>query len=147
MYSNTNIQDDDFIAQLENCTLPEDKFHHADHLRAAWLYLTRFTVTDALARFSKTLGRYAASLGKPDRYHETITWAYLLLLNERIQRQPVSSWQQFAALHSDLFDWKNSVLFRYYRQDALHSDLARRIFLMPDKLASGQSTPQAALEV
>ena len=50
--------------------------------------LTRFPAAEALARFSKVLRRYAASLGKADRYHETITWAYLLLLNERIRRGP-----------------------------------------------------------
>lgn len=35
--------------------------------------------------------------------------------------------------HADLFDWKNSILLRYYRPETLHSDLARRIFLMPDR--------------
>ena len=82
------MSDEEFIAQLEAGTLPEDQFHHADHLHAAWLYLTRFPAAEALARFSKVLRRYAASLGKADRYHETITWAYLLLLNERIRRGP-----------------------------------------------------------
>src|SRR2546430_17709773 len=82
------MSDEEFIAELEGGTLPEDQFHHADHLHAAWLYLTRFPAAEALARFSKVLRRYAASLGKADRYHETITWAYLLLLNERIRRGP-----------------------------------------------------------
>jgi len=36
------MSDEDLIAQLESCTLPEDQFHHAGHLHAAWLYLTRF---------------------------------------------------------------------------------------------------------
>jgi hypothetical protein len=128
------MTDDDFIAQLEACTLPEDRFHHAGHLHAAWLYLTRFPATEAIAKFSEALRRYATSLGKADRYHETITWAYLLLLNERIQlSEPTTSWEQFTAAHSDLFDWRNSILLRYYRPETLRSDLARRVFLMPDR--------------
>lgn len=79
------MNDTDLISQLEACTLPADQFHHAEHLRAAWLYLTRLPPAEAIARFSKALRSYGGSLGKPDRYHETITWAYLLLLNERIQ--------------------------------------------------------------
>lgn len=127
------MSDDDFIAQLEACTLPEDQFHHADHLHAAWLYLMQFSATDAITRFSKALRSYAASLGKADRYHETITWAYLLLLNERIRRsEPSATWEQFAAAHPDLFDWKNSILLRYYRRETLDSALARQTFLMPD---------------
>src|SRR5258708_30182341 len=99
------MSDEEFIAQLEAGTLPEDRFHHADHLHAAWLYLTRFPAPEAIARFSQALRSYAASLGKPDRYHETITWAYLLLLNERIRRTaPAASSEQFAAAHADLFD-------------------------------------------
>jgi len=131
------MSDNDFISQLEACTLPEDQFHHIDHLRAAWLYLTRFPATEAIARFSQALRAYAASLGKAERYHETITWAYLVLLNERIRRsEPIGTWEQFAAAHPDLFDWKNSILLKYYRPETLHSELARQVFLMPDRFCA-----------
>ncbi len=129
------MTDDDFIAQLEACTLPEDRFHHADHLHAAWLYLSRFPASEAIARFSQALRSYAASLGKADRYHETITWAFLLLLNERIHgSEAAATWEQFAAAHRDLFEWKNSILLNYYREETLQSELARRVFVMPDRL-------------
>lgn len=129
------MSDDDFIARLEACTLPEERFHHADHVRAAWLYLTRFPRVEAIARFSESLRRYTTSLGKPDRYHETITWAYLLLVNERMHRsQSIVTWEQFATAHPDLFDWKNSILLRYYNEQTLRSELARSVFVMPDRL-------------
>lgn len=130
------MNDDDFLAQLEAGTLPENNFHHADHLYAAWLYLTRFPVTEAIARFSEVLRSFVKSLGKPERYHETITWAYLLLLHERIRRsEPAATWDQFAAAHPDLIDWKNSVLLKYYRPETLYSQLARDVFLMPDRIS------------
>lgn len=129
------MSDDDFIAHLEACTLPEDRFRHADHLHAAWLYLSRFPPAEAIARFSESLRCYTKSLGKPGRYHETITWAYLLLLNERMHcSQSIVTWKQFAAAHPDLFDWKNSILLRYYNEQTLRSELARRVFVMPDRL-------------
>ncbi len=132
---NGRMSDHDLIAQLEACTLPEDRFHHYDHLHAAWMYLTRFPAAEAIARFSQALRSYTASLGKANRYHETITWAYLLLLNERVRRsESVTTWEQFAAAHPDLFDWKNSILLRYYREETLQSELARRVFVMPDRL-------------
>jgi hypothetical protein len=126
--------DNDLIAQLEACTLPADQFHHADHLRAGWLYLSRFPAPEAIARFSRTLRCYTASLDQSDRYHETITWAFLLLLNERIQRRgPAMDWEQFRAAHPDLFNYENSILLRYYHKETLQSDVARRVFLMPDR--------------
>jgi hypothetical protein len=127
------MSDDEFIARLEACTLPEAHFHHVDHLRAAWLYLTRFPASDAIAKFSEVLRCYVTSLGKADRYHETITWAYLLLMNERIHRSQPATWEQFTAAQSDLFDRKNSILLRYYREETLQSELARRVFVMPDR--------------
>jgi hypothetical protein len=127
------MSEEDLIAQLENCTLPEDRFHHTDHLHAAWLYLTRFPASEAMAKYSKALRSYTASLGKAGRYHETITGAYLFLLNECILRsEPAAAWEQFAAAHPDLLDWQNSILLRYYRPETLKSDLARQVFLMPD---------------
>jgi hypothetical protein len=128
------MSDDDFLSQLEACILPEDRFHHADHLHAAWLYLSRLPLPEAIARFSQVLRNYAASRGRADRYHETITWAYLLLLNERMRRsEPNTTWEQFAAAHPDLFDWKNSILARYYRPETLESQVAREVFVMPDR--------------
>ena len=128
------MSDDEFLEQLESCTLPDERFHHADHLHAAWLYLTRFPVIEAIGRFSQALRQYAGHLGKADRYHETITWAFLLLVNERIERsRPVSTWPEFADRNPDLFDWKNSILRRYYQPATLESPLARRVFLMPDR--------------
>ena len=125
-------EDEEFLARLEDGTLPPECFHHADHVRAAWLYLTRLPTAEAIARFSRTLRAYAASLGKADRYHETITWAYLLLVNERIGRGEAANWEEFRAANPDLLDWKDSVLTRYYRKETLGSDLARRVFVMPD---------------
>jgi hypothetical protein len=131
------MKEDDLLAELEACTLPEDRFHHTDHVRAAWMYLNRFSTPAAIEKFSKALQSYAASKGKPDRYHETITWAYVLLINERIGRSDaVATWEQFAAVNADLFDWKNSILLKYYRKETLASDLARQVFLMPDAMNS-----------
>jgi len=131
---------DDLVAALEDCTLPADRFHHADHLHAAWTYLRRFPAAEAIREFSRTLRLSTASLGKADRYHETITWAYLLLLNERIHRldqergDQEATWEEFSHANQDLFDWKEPLVRRYYRKETLGSDFARSVFVMPDKL-------------
>ena len=76
----------------------------------------------------------AASKGNPALYHETITWAYLLLIHERKARgESDETWEQFAARNPDLLSWKPSVLDGYYREETLASELARRVFVMPDR--------------
>ena len=68
----------------------------------------------------------------PRLYHETITWAFLLLIAERLAANPCQHWEPFAAANQDLLVWKPSILERYYSKELLASDLARRTFLMPD---------------
>jgi hypothetical protein len=68
------MSDDEFIAAFENCTIPNESFHHADHVRMAFLYLSRYPVLEALQRFSASLTNFAAAHGKPHLYNETVTW-------------------------------------------------------------------------
>jgi hypothetical protein len=128
------MTDEEFMARFEDGSLAGESFHHADHVKMAFLYLCRYPALEALDRFSSALVRFAEAKGKPRLYHETITWAFLLLIRERMARagQP-QNWVQFAANNTDLLSWKENILQKYYRRETLSSDLARKIFLFPDK--------------
>ena len=126
--------DEEFIEGFENCTLAGESFHHRDHVRVVWLYLRSYSVLETLARFSEGLKRFAKANGKPILYHETITWAYVFLIHERMARNgPEQSWAEFVEANADLFDWRNNLLKTYYRDETLRSEIARRIFVFPDK--------------
>ena len=128
------MNNSDFLAAFEDGTLPEDRFHHPDHVRAAWLLLREEPPAAALARYSSALRRFAAAKGRTQLYHETITWAYVLLINERVQRSGGRlDWEEFAAANPDLLTWRPSVLDRYYTPETLGSDLASRAFVLPDR--------------
>ena|ERR1700733_60023 len=127
------MSDDEFIASFENDTLDNGAFHHADHVRMAFLYLSRYPVLEALQRFSTSLASFATAKGKPELYHETITWAFLLLIRERMARSPSpQTWHQFANGNPDLLNWKDNILKKYYRDETLSSELAKCVFLFPD---------------
>jgi hypothetical protein len=128
------MEDEEFIERFEACTLRNDSFHHRDHVRAVWLFLRRYPVLEALVRFSEGLKRFAAAHGKANLYHETITWVYVFLIHERMERDGRDqNWQEFMERNADLFDWTNSILKSYYRDETLRSELARKIFVFPDK--------------
>jgi len=123
----------EFIERFEDCSLPAEGFHHREHVRIVWLYLQRYPLLETLTRFSESLKRFAAANGKPNLYHETITWAYAFLINERMERNGrAQSWEDFVLKNADLFDWKNSVLKSYYHEETLRSELARKTFVFPD---------------
>jgi hypothetical protein len=119
----------DLVARFEDCTLPAEEFPHEAHVYVAWCYLRESPLATAAPRFIEHLKRFAAANGKPGLYHETITWAYLVLVNERMAE---GSWEEFRAANGDLLTFHPSVLARYYRAETLGSPRARATFLMPD---------------
>ncbi|HEV2315777.1 MAG TPA: hypothetical protein VGR94_10755 [Candidatus Acidoferrales bacterium] len=128
------MTDDEFMTNFESGTLPNESFHHRDHVRMAFLYLCRYPPLQALERFSAALARFVAANGKPQLYNETITWAFMFLIRERLARTGWDqTWKEFSAANADLLTWKDNVLKKYYREETLASDLAKTVFLFPDK--------------
>lgn len=136
MNATEELTDEELLTGFIETTLPKELFHHRQHVRAAWLFVRRDGMPDALREFSEALRRFADAKGATMLYHETITWAYLLLIHERQQRNPATHWTTFAAENEDLLVWKPSILDTLYRADTLWSDLARRTFVMPDRVAA-----------
>lgn len=127
--------DEVLIAQFENGSLPLECFHHSVHVQIVFLYLCRFPVLEVLARFPAALTRYAEAHGKSGLYHQTITWAYIFLIRERMVRaNRPQTWAEFQAENQDLLSWKNNILNKYYRAETLSSQLAKDAFLFPDKV-------------
>ena len=127
------MTDQELIEQFEDGTLPIEGFHHREHVRTAFLYLTKYPVLEALQIFSRTLRRFAETRGKPQLYHQTITWAYIFLIQERMARAgSKQSWEEFARDNPDLLVWNDGILTRFYRSETLTSELARTVFLLPD---------------
>ena len=129
-----HVADDALALAFEKGALPPGAFHHRHHVRTAWIFLERLPVLEVLARFTAGLRRLAAAAGKPGLYHETITWAYVLLVHERRAAARGEDWPAFAARNPDLLAWKPSVLeARYYREETLWSARARETFVLPDR--------------
>jgi len=124
------MTDEEFIRALESCTLPQDEFAHAGHVRAAYLYFKSGDFAATLARMRRAIRGYAASLGKPERYHETITVAYTALIQQYLyERGDAGNWVAFAGAAPELF--QPELLLRFYSRSQLESDLAREVFLLP----------------
>lgn len=138
----TPICDDDhaLVRTFEAGREPDGGFHHREHVRVAWYYLQQYALPEALSRFSGALRAFAAAQGKPNLYHETITVAYILFINERLDGAARNlPWEAFADGHPELLAWKPSLLDRYYSEGTLRSDRARRTFVLPEKVDSRSS--------
>jgi hypothetical protein len=123
----------ELIRRFERGLEPSDEFHHADHVRLAFAYLCEYPVLQALEKFAGALKRFAVARGKAQLYNETVTCAYFFLIRGRMARCEGMGWEEFARENSDLLIWKDGILSRYYREATLKSDLARAVFVLPDK--------------
>jgi hypothetical protein len=123
----------DLIHCFESDAVPDVSFHHDEHVRLAFAYLCEFPVLQALEKFASALKRFAAARGKAQLYNETVTFAYLFLIRERMARNGGADWEEFACRNPTLLIWKDGILTHYYRESTLKSDLARNVFVLPDK--------------
>ena len=99
----------------------------------------RLPLLHALAEFRRLLIGFATQHGKPNLYHETVTFACLLLVYERMARNPaITEWERFARENSDLLSWRHGPFFQFYGANVLTDRLARFCFVPPES-AAGRS--------
>ena len=119
----------DELLALETGAVDPAMFPHSEHVRLGYEMLGRYSFGEAVARFSRGLRLLAAKGGRPERYHETITVAFLALIGERRAQREHHNWREFQASNSDLLD--KHCLERWYEAEQLGTDLARRSFCLP----------------
>jgi len=105
-------------------------FPHREHVRVAYQLLRRHEFAEVVLHFSRALRLITARAGKPQAFNQTVTIAFLGLIAERLASQAAGDFTEFARDNPDLFD--KSVLARWYAQERLSSELARRAFLLPE---------------
>lgn len=117
------------LAQFLHGELDPALFHHADHVRTAFEILQRHEFIVAAQAYSNGLKVLARKAGRPEAYHETMTLAFLSLIAERMVGGPFEDFEAFAAANPELM--QKAALERWYEPERLHSDLARKSFLLP----------------
>jgi len=130
------MNDDDLLAAFSSLTLAPGDFHHREHLRVGFTLLRREQgdLAAAAATFRALLQRFAAAAGVSGKYHETLTWAYLALIAERMHGHDYATSEELLAANPDLLDHKAGAIARYYDVAAvLNSPLARAVFVLPHR--------------
>ena len=51
------LDDRTFLEQFEDCTLAFDQWTHRAHVKAAYLYLRRFSLEEAISKMRQGIGR------------------------------------------------------------------------------------------
>ena len=128
------MTDEEFARAFESCETAEACFHHRDHVRLAWIYCRRYGAEEAEVRIAEAIRRFAAHVGKAEKYHQTITIAWMRLVASAA-RMGDGDFEEFARRNPGLL--KKSALGEYYSEAVLRSEAARGGFVEPDLKALG----------
>jgi hypothetical protein len=130
------MSDDEFLEAFEECRIPKALWTHEAHVRMAWLYLGRRSLAEVIPFVRRAIQRYNASLGNTEGYHETITLAYLVLIDHRMVRgSEGETFASFSRDHPDLLDRSLTAVLDHYSREVLFSEEAIRGFVEPDRAA------------
>jgi hypothetical protein len=105
---------------LERGEVSNAGFRHADHLRVAWVYLEECGGADAaFARMAATLRRFTASVGKPEKYSESLTAFWIHQLASARAVMPGAGLEAVLRACPRLLD--KDLVLAYYSADAASS--------------------------
>jgi len=129
----TDAEIESFIRAFEDGSLPRSEWTHARHLVLAMWYIRRHGRDRAIGLIRDGIRRYNERHGNPTGYHETITLAWVAVIDHflggRDRGVPLS------ALAGELLAecGERDYLLRFYSRERLFSDEARGRWVPPDR--------------
>src|SRR5579864_7282651 len=113
------MTNDEFLSAFDGTTL--EPFHHRDHLRVTFLYLRQFGERETQARLGPAILRHAAARNGAEKYHQTITLAWIRLV--AAASAGAQDFDAMLAAHPELLN--KNLLERYFSPAVLASPEAR----------------------
>jgi hypothetical protein len=125
--------DAELAALLPQVTGPDGEFRHRQHIHLAFLAVRRYGMPEAITRICDWIQYIAAYERAPQKYHHTVSRAWVEIVAHHIEADPgCADFGTFAARHPALLDKR--LLSRHYRSSALAAPVARAEWVEPDLL-------------
>jgi hypothetical protein len=107
-----------------------DRFGHREHVHLTWLAVRRLDESAAIELVSDGIRRTARYAGAPQKYHATMSRAWVELVGHHVAESPGLDFEAFRAHHLALSDKR--LLLRFYRTATLAGPDARGGWMEPD---------------
>jgi len=118
------------MRSLEELLGPDGEFGHREHIRLAWSELRERDRAAAVGEVSETIRHLAAAHGAPDKYHRTITEAWVALVEYHLEEAPELDFDAFCTRFPGLLD--TGLVGRHFSRELLAREEARAAFVEPD---------------
>lgn len=107
-----------------------ERFGHREHVHLTWLAVRRYGVSAAVGLVSDGIQRTARYAGAPQKYHVTVSRAWVELVGHHAAEHGEDDFEAFADHHPALFNKR--LLTRFYRPATLASQQAKTGWVEPD---------------
>jgi hypothetical protein len=94
-----------------------DRFGHREHIHLTWLAVRRYGTAAAIALVSDGIRRTARYAGAPQKYHATVSRAWVELVGFHVATEPDGTFDTFVGNNPALLDKR--LLARFYRSSTL----------------------------
>ena len=108
----------------------EPAFGHREHIQLAWRELRDHEPEEALRRVEAAIRHLAAAHGEPEKFHRTITAAWMALVAHHLHEAPDLEFDAFVSRFPPLVD--PHLLDRHFSRELIASDAGRERALAPD---------------
>lgn len=107
-----------------------DAFGHRQHVHLTWLAVRRSGMPAAVTVVSDGIRRTARYAGAPQKYHVTVSRAWVELVAHHTAEDPTPDFSAFTVRNPELLDKR--LLTRFYRSTTLADVRARTGWVEPD---------------
>jgi hypothetical protein len=123
----------DFQALMTTASQTAGRFGHREHVHLTWLAVRRFGVPAAVGLVSDGIQRTTRYAGAPQKYHATVSRAWVELVGHHAAQDDGDDFTAFAENNAALLDKR--LLARFYHSATLASPQARTGWVEPDLAA------------
>lgn len=126
-----DLKDAEFVRAFEECRLNHASFHHADHIRLAWIYVSRHGGSEAEARLLAGIRKMALHVNAPQKFLYTTTVAWTRLVAAARKGSPTAThFSEWIEHHPELLN--RELLAKHYSAGRLETPEARSAWVEPD---------------
>jgi hypothetical protein len=106
------------------------RFGHRQHVHLTWLAVRSCGTQKAISLVSEGIQQTARYAGAPQKYHATVSRAWVELVGHHVDAHPGADFNAFAEQNSALLDKR--LLSRFYHSTTLAAATARDGWVEPD---------------
>lgn len=127
--------DEELLSKLKDGSLPPADFTHEAHVRLVWILSKKRFNKFAYYDVSRIIKEYADAIGEGQIFHETLTYASVMVILEHIKRKDYKDFYEFIEDNLDLMVDFKSQINKHYSEQLLQSDKARNEVVAPDLIS------------